>query len=114
MYEHAIFSSNFLFLDFPPIFSSNFLFLDFPLEEDVLRQKYIRLKIFSFKFSTKRILMFEVINAPVDALRAGKKESYYLKSSKKMQVSVIIFLFFCLADVSQEKYVMKNTSNGLM
>ncbi len=32
-------------------------FLDFPPEEDILRQKCIRLKIFSIKFSTKKILI---------------------------------------------------------
>ncbi len=45
------------------------------LEEDVLQQKYIRLKIFSKKFSTKKILIVEAVNATVDALGARKEES---------------------------------------
>ncbi len=65
------------------IFGNNFLFLDFPPEEDVLRQKYIKLKIFSIKFSTKKILIVEAVNTAVDALRARKKESYYFQRSKK-------------------------------
>ncbi len=50
------------------IFSNNFSVSDFPPEEDVLRQKYIRLKIFSIKFSRKKILIVEVVNATVGAL----------------------------------------------
>ncbi len=65
------------------IFSENFLFLDFPPEKDVLRQKYIGLKIFSIKFSTKKILIVEAVNSMVDALRARKKESYDHQSSKR-------------------------------
>ncbi len=45
-----------------------FLFLNFPLEEDILRQKYIRLKVFSIKFSKKKILIVEAVNATVEAL----------------------------------------------
>ncbi len=53
------------------------------MEEDVLWQKYIGLKIFSIKFSTKKILIVEAVNATVDVLRVCKKKSYYLQSSKK-------------------------------
>ncbi len=55
------------------IFSNNFLFLDFPPEEDILRKKYIRLKIFSIKFSTKKILIVEAVKAMVDTIRAPEK-----------------------------------------
>ncbi len=85
------------------IFSNNFLFLDFPMKEDVLQQKYIRLKIFSIKFSTKMILIVEAVNTTVDALRARKKESYYPQSSKKSKFQSLLFFFFCLANISQEK-----------
>ncbi len=68
------------------------LFLDFSMEYDILRQKDVKLKISSIKFSIKKILIVEAVNAPVDALRARKKESYYLSKKCKFE-PLMIFSF---------------------